>query len=122
MSQLPQQATASQSQVPALRRLKPWASVLACVVVFGGFLWLDGLRPPGRQLSSRAYIGLVRVYQQYGRPVTRKFVKCRYVPTCSEYSVEAFQKYGFFRGLKLTAKRLTSCRRSVPLGTRDPVP
>ncbi len=108
--------------MPALRRLKLCTGVLVCAVSIGGLLWLDALRPPAKQLSSRFCIGLVRIYQEHGRPITRKFVRCRYVPTCSEYSVEAFEKFGFFRGLGLTVKRISSCRRNVPLGTRDPVP
>ncbi|KAK2653171.1 hypothetical protein Ddye_013027 [Dipteronia dyeriana] len=38
---------------------------------------------------------------------------CRYVPTCSEYSMEAYKKYGFGKGSILTAWRLCRCN---PLG------
>ncbi|KAF5476083.1 hypothetical protein F2P56_007825 [Juglans regia] len=38
---------------------------------------------------------------------------CRYVPTCSEYSMEAYKKYGVVRGTVLTAWRLCRCN---PLG------
>ena len=46
---------------------------------------------------------------------------CRYAPTCSHYSEEAFNKHGFLRGGWLTVKRLGRCH---PLGGRghDPVP
>ena len=34
---------------------------------------------------------------------------CRYLPTCSEYSIEALKTYGFFKGLFLSIKRILSC-------------
>ncbi|XP_027906455.1 putative membrane protein insertion efficiency factor isoform X2 [Vigna unguiculata] len=38
---------------------------------------------------------------------------CRYVPTCSEYSMEAYKRYGVVKGTVLTAWRLCRCN---PLG------
>lgn len=40
---------------------------------------------------------------------------CRYVPTCSEYSMQAYKKYGVAKGTILTAWRLCRCN---PLGMR----
>ena len=34
---------------------------------------------------------------------------CRYLPTCSEYSIEALKTYGFTKGLLLSLKRIISC-------------
>ena len=34
---------------------------------------------------------------------------CRYLPTCSDYSIEAFKTFGFFKGLLLSVKRILSC-------------
>tara|TARA_A100001011_G_scaffold241504_1_gene249533 strand:- start:1242 stop:1481 length:240 start_codon:yes stop_codon:yes gene_type:complete len=34
---------------------------------------------------------------------------CRYLPTCSEYSIEALKTFGFFKGLFLSLKRILSC-------------
>ena len=34
---------------------------------------------------------------------------CRYLPTCSEYSIEALKTFGFFKGLLLSMKRILSC-------------
>jgi putative component of membrane protein insertase Oxa1/YidC/SpoIIIJ protein YidD len=39
----------------------------------------------------------------------RKKIICRFYPSCSEYSVKALQKYGFFKGWMLTFKRLKRC-------------
>ena len=34
---------------------------------------------------------------------------CRYLPTCSEYSIEALKSYGFFKGTFMSVKRILSC-------------
>ena len=34
---------------------------------------------------------------------------CRYLPTCSEYSIDALKTYGFFKGAFLSLKRILSC-------------
>ena len=41
---------------------------------------------------------------------------CRYVPTCSEYSIEALKTYGFFKGLFVSMKRILSCHPIKFLG------
>ncbi len=41
---------------------------------------------------------------------------CRYLPTCSEYSIESLKSYGFFKGLLLSAKRILSCHPIKFLG------
>ena len=46
---------------------------------------------------------------------------CRFVPSCSAYGLQAFQKYGFIKDFKLTVKRLARCRPGGPYGY-DPVP
>ncbi|WP_241156446.1 MULTISPECIES: membrane protein insertion efficiency factor YidD [unclassified Adlercreutzia] len=46
---------------------------------------------------------------------------CRFVPTCSEYGLIAFRRYGFRKGFILTAKRLIKCHPGGPHGY-DPVP
>tara|TARA_B100002019_G_scaffold290567_1_gene308534 strand:+ start:356 stop:595 length:240 start_codon:yes stop_codon:yes gene_type:complete len=45
---------------------------------------------------------------------------CRYLPTCSEYSIEALKIHGFFKGLFLSFRRILSCN---PWGSSgfDPV-
>ena len=40
----------------------------------------------------------------------------RYLPTCSEYSIEAFKAFGFFRGLFMSIKRILSCHPIKFLG------
>lgn len=45
---------------------------------------------------------------------------CRFYPTCSSYSVEAYQNFNFFKATYLTFKRIICCRPFGPQGY-DPV-
>ena len=47
--------------------------------------------------------------------------QCRFAPTCSEYAIEAIQKYGVYKGAVLALKRIGSCRPKGGSGY-DPVP
>ncbi len=62
---------------------------------------------------------LVRAYQLFISPMLRP--SCRYLPTCSDYALEALQRHGFIKGSWLTLKRLGRCRPGCP-GGHDPVP
>lgn len=63
-------------------------------------------------------IFLINIYQN----IPGEFHKsCRHYPTCSEYSKEAYQKFGFFYGSYLTIKRILSCNPWGSIGY-DPVP
>lgn len=61
----------------------------------------------------------IKIYQRFISPLLP--MSCRYVPTCSQYSIEALKKHGVFRGTYLAAKRILSCN---PWGGDgyDPVP
>ena len=41
---------------------------------------------------------------------------CRYLPSCSEYSIEALKEFGFFKGLFMSIKRIFSCHPIKILG------
>jgi len=71
------------------------------------------------KILSWPFIMLIRFYQLAISPWLGS--KCRYTPTCSQYGLEAFQKYGPFKGFWLTFKRVLSCN---PWGGHghDPVP
>ncbi|EDY87313.1 conserved hypothetical protein TIGR00278 [gamma proteobacterium HTCC5015] len=62
---------------------------------------------------------LVKAYRYGVSPFTRS--TCGYVPTCSEYAVEAIQQHGPFRGTWLSAKRIARCH-PLKTGGYDPVP
>ncbi|QED38922.1 membrane protein insertion efficiency factor YidD [Antarcticibacterium arcticum] len=65
------------------------------------------------------FILLVKFYQKAISPLTP--ATCRYTPTCSQYTKEALEKHGFFKGSWLGIKRIASCN---PWGGKgyDPVP
>lgn len=62
---------------------------------------------------------LIELYQRFMRPVMPP--SCRFIPTCSEYTYEAIDRYGFFRGGWMGAKRIWRCQPLYP-GGYDPVP
>jgi hypothetical protein len=82
----------------------------------------DTFREPSAQITGRLYVASVHVYQAVGRPLLKGHIRCRYEPTCSDYSIEAVQRFGIRKGLMMTDRRIRSCQATVPLGTYDPVP
>lgn len=102
-----------------LKRPETWLAALAIVVVLGVF---DAQRAPADQLSTRAWIAGVHAYRVVGHPLLEGRIQCRYEPTCSEFSIQAVERFGIRRGLVMTFQRLESCKIDVPLGTYDPVP
>lgn len=65
-------------------------------------------------------IGLVNVYRRLISP-NKRAPSCKYIPTCSEYAIEALKKYGPFKGSYLTVKRIIRCN-PFSKGGYDPVP
>lgn len=72
-----------------------------------------------KKKTTLLFIWLVRCYQRYISPLTPP--SCRYTPTCSQYTIEALQKHGVFRGGWLAIKRISSCNPWGGSGY-DPVP
>lgn len=62
---------------------------------------------------------LIRFYQHHISPLTPP--ACRYTPTCSQYTLEAIQKYGAIKGSWLGLKRICRCHPWGGSGY-DPVP
>lgn len=58
-------------------------------------------------LLTRMTIRLVRFYQRFVSPILGS--SCRFRPTCSEYMIQALQKYGFWKGTWLGLKRIGRC-------------
>ena len=58
-------------------------------------------------MIKRFFIGLVKGYQYLISPLLGQ--NCRYTPTCSQYSLQAIEKYGIFKGIWLSTKRISKC-------------
>jgi len=72
-----------------------------------------------KEILSFPFIVLIKIYQLIISPWMGP--SCRYTPTCSQYGIEAFKKYGPLKGSWLTIKRILRCN---PWGGQghDPVP
>ena len=66
------------------------------------------------------FLCLIRFYQRYISPNTKP--SCRFLPTCSNYALEAIQKYGALKGGWLAFKRLMRCNPFYKGDYFDPVP
>ena len=59
---------------------------------------------------SRLLIYLINFYKKHISIFFKKYgVECKFYPTCSEYSLEAIKKYGTFKGMILSIKRILKC-------------
>ena len=68
---------------------------------------------------KKLLIALVKFYRAFISPMTRPC--CRYIPTCSQYALEALEKYGALKGGYLAVRRILRCNPFHP-GGYDPVP
>ena len=64
-------------------------------------------------------IAMIRFYQKFLSPL--KHTRCPYTPTCSQYGLEAIQKYGAVKGTLLACWRILRCN-PFSKGGYDPVP
>jgi putative membrane protein insertion efficiency factor len=69
--------------------------------------------------ANRLVRMVIRAYQRAFSPLLPR--ACRYVPTCSEYALEAVERHGIMRGGWLAARRLLRCHPLAGSGF-DPVP
>ena len=58
-------------------------------------------------IFTSTLIKLIKIYRYLLSPLLGH--TCRYLPTCSEYSIDALKAYGFFKGLFLSLKRVLTC-------------
>ena len=68
---------------------------------------------------KKLVISAIRFYQREISPLSPP--RCRYIPTCSEYALEAVEKYGAVKGTFLATKRILRCN-PFHKGGYDPVP
>ena len=58
-------------------------------------------------IITHILIKLIKLYKLLISPLTGH--SCRYLPTCSDYCMEALKTYGLLKGLLLSLKRILSC-------------
>lgn len=69
---------------------------------------------------KRIFIFLIQIYRHCISPF-KGAACCRFTPTCSQYAVEAIEKYGALKGGLLAAWRILRCNPFCK-GGYDPVP
>ncbi len=67
---------------------------------------------------AKVMILIIRFYRRFISPILPS--TCRFYPTCSDYSLQAFKKYGFLKGGFLSTKRILKCNPFHP-GGYDPL-
>lgn len=67
---------------------------------------------------KKIFIYMINFYRKYISP--RKAPSCKYYPTCSQYAIEAIEKYGALKGGFMAIKRILRCN-PFSKGGYDPV-
>jgi putative membrane protein insertion efficiency factor len=100
--------------VTVTRRIQ-LAGIVALVLV-----GLDLARPPDRQITAKALVTGIHLYQRtLARAMPALGVQCRLRPTCSHYAEVVIARRGAAAGTWLTLKRLVRCGPWTPMGTVD---
>lgn len=68
---------------------------------------------------KKLFIFIIKFYRKYISPM--KSTKCPYIPSCSEYGMEAIEKYGALKGGAFALWRIIRCN-PFSKGGYDPVP
>ena len=66
------------------------------------------------KIISKILIGLIKIYKIFISPYLTP--SCRYLPTCSEYTIECLKTYGLIKGITKGFKRILSCHPVKILG------
>lgn len=69
---------------------------------------------------KKAFIAVIRFYQKSISPYFP--ARCRFSPTCSQYALEAVEKYGPWKGGYLALRRFLRCNPFYKGDYFDPVP
>jgi len=72
------------------------------------------------KIIGRFFINLIKFYRKYISPLKGQ-PTCRFYPTCSQYAIEAIEKYGPLKGSLLAMWRILRCNPFCE-GGYDPVP
>lgn len=71
-------------------------------------------------ILKKIMTGMIRFYQRFISPM-KPYATCKFYPTCSQYAVNAIEKYGPFKGVAMAAWRILRCN-PFSKGGYDPVP
>lgn len=80
---------------------------------------VSGFAHAAGRTAARGLVFLIQLYRQMVSPL--RPATCRFVPTCSQYAVDALNEYGLMRGSWLAAARLAKCGPWHE-GGWDPIP
>ena len=69
-------------------------------------------------MIQKLFLTCIIFYQRFVSPLTAP--ACRFYPSCSEYALQAIKRYGPWRGLWLSLRRILKCHPFHP-GGYDPV-
>ena len=72
-------------------------------------------------MIKKFFIFLIRKYQKYISPTLSNFSKCPYTPSCSNYAIQAIEKYGALKGGLMGFWSILRCN-PFSKGGYDPVP
>ncbi|HXG89587.1 MAG TPA: membrane protein insertion efficiency factor YidD [Vicinamibacterales bacterium] len=83
----------------------------------------DVRRSPDAQLTNRAAIGAIDLYQAtLSKMYARMGVQCRFTVTCSHYGEACLREFGVVTGGWMAIKRVLRCGPWTPMGTVDVPP
>ena len=71
------------------------------------------------RILNKVVLLIITFYRKYISVILPP--SCRFTPTCSQYSYQAFNKYSFFKALKLSIYRISKCH-PFHHGGHDPLP
>jgi len=70
---------------------------------------------------KKILIFFIKIYQKYISPINSHYnIKCKFFPTCSEYTRQAIEKYGALKGILLGIRRIIKCNH-FSKGGYDPL-
>ena len=71
------------------------------------------------KIIANVLIGIIKIYKMVISPYLAP--SCRYLPTCSDYTIDSLKTYGLVKGLFKATKRILSCHPFSKRDVFDPV-
>jgi hypothetical protein len=110
-----------QGDAPAGLRRIGWRPLAVALAVIGLLLGADWARSPQRQVTTRAALLAIDLYQAtLARGMGKIGVRCRFTPSCSRYGEAVIARDGVALGGLRALWRIARCGPWTPYGTVDP--